>query len=119
MNLAPPSYWAFLQVASEPPFPISVPHYTAGLGSPAGSRPVGAHDEIHVAVQDMQEGQQLVYCLSVVGLIQEAVELRRRRSQPADDLPFREGARLHPLLGFDGEPIQQRVTQVAGILVVL
>ena len=43
------------------------------LGSSAASRPGRAHDEIDVAVQDMKEGQQLVYRFSIVGLIHEAV----------------------------------------------
>src|SRR3990170_8345033 len=88
------------------------------LGSSAGSRPVCAHNEIDVTVQDMKKGQQLVYCLSVVGLVQESVELRRGRSQSADDLPLRQGAGLNPLLGFDGELVEQRIPQIAGILVV-
>ncbi len=72
------------------------------LGGSAGSRPVRADDEIEVTVQNMQEGQQLIYTFAVVGLVKEAVKLRRRRSQPADDLPFRQRAGPDPLLGLDG-----------------
>ena len=88
------------------------------LGGFAASCAAYPHDEIDVAVQDMQEGQQLVERLPVVGLVQETVELRRGCSQPPDDLPFREGAGLDPLLGFEGELVQQRIPQVGGILVV-
>jgi len=80
-----------------------------GLGSSPGSRAAGPHDEIHVAVQDMKEGQQLIDRLAVVGLIQEAVELRRGCSQAADDLSLRKGAGPQPLLSFDGKPVQQRI----------
>ena len=51
-------------------------------------RGLGSHLEIHVAIQDMQQGQELIDRLAVVLLIEQTIELRGRCSKPPGHLTF-------------------------------
>lgn len=44
------------------------------------------HDDLNVAVQDLQQREKLIERLSVVRLIKEPIELSRRRAKPTNDL---------------------------------
>ena len=57
--------------------------------------------------------------LAVVGLIEKPVQLRRRCAESTHEFAFRERTGVGSLLRFDGEPVEQEVPQIAGILVVL
>src|SRR5262245_19877706 len=67
----------------------------------------------------MEEREHLVDRLAVVGLVEQPIELRRRRTQPPDDLPAAQPAARDPLLRFDRQSMEDQVSQVGRILVVL
>jgi len=78
-----------------------------------------AHDELYVAIQHLEEAEQLVDRLPVVRLIQQSVELRRGGSEPTDDLALGQRRGGDALLGFERQPIHEQIAQGVGILVVL
>jgi len=53
------------------------------------SRALRAHNEIDVAVENLQQGHELIDGLRVVRLIDEPIELGRRSPESADDLTLR------------------------------
>ena len=53
------------------------------------SRALRAHNEIDVAVENLQQGHELIDGLRVVRLIDEPIELGRRSPESADDLSLR------------------------------
>jgi hypothetical protein len=68
-----PSYQDLLGVfASTPAASINVPNQKRTI-DPALSRRLRAHDQVDVAVQHLQQGQQLVDRFPVVGLIEQPV----------------------------------------------
>ena len=80
-----------------------------------GLRP---NDQINVIVEHLQQSQHLIDRLAVVRLIEKAIQLRRRRPEPAHDLALRERARCDSLLCFERQSVQQQIAEVGGILVV-
>jgi hypothetical protein len=50
------------------------------------SGPLGAHDQIHFAIQHLKQRHELIDGLFVVGLIEETIELSRGRAEPANNL---------------------------------
>lgn len=46
------------------------------------------NDQVHVTVEHLQQREQLIHRLAVVRLIEQTIQLRGRRPQPAHDLPL-------------------------------
>jgi hypothetical protein len=63
---------------------------TKPLAESGGSscRGLGSHQEIHLAIQDMQQGQELIDGLAVIFLIEQTIELRGGCSETSDHLAF-------------------------------
>ncbi len=81
-----------------------------------GLRP---NHQINVTVEHLQQGEQLMDRLAVVRLIEQTIQLRRRRSQPAHGLTLRERALCDSLLCFERQSVQQEIAEMCWILVVL
>ena len=78
--------------------------------------------QINVTVEHLQQGQDLVDRLTVVSLIEKAIQLRRRRPEPAHDLALRKRALCDSLLCFSvsrSDRYNQEIAEVRWILVVL
>src|ERR687897_976432 len=77
------------------------------------------HDHLNVAVQDLQQRKKLIERLSIVRLIKEPIELSRRRTQPTNDLSRRKRAGLDPTLCLQRQPIEELVSHIGWVLVVI
>src|SRR6266545_3764266 len=77
------------------------------------------HDHLNVAVQDLQQRKKLIERLSIVRLINEPIELSRRRTEPTNDLSRRKRARLDPVLCLYRQPVEELVSHVGWVLVVI
>ena len=80
---------------------------------------LGPNDQVHITVEHLQQREQLIDGLAVVRLIEQSIQLRCRRPEPAHDLALRERAFCHSLLCFERQAVQQEIAEVGGILVVL
>ena len=78
-----------------------------------------SNDQVHVTVEHLQQGEQLIDRLAVVRLIEKSIQLRRRCPESAHDLALREGVRCDSLLRLKGQSVQQEIAEVRRILVVL
>ena len=67
----------------------------------------------------MEQRKQLAKRLAVVGLVKKAIELASGGPQPSDYLALAERSRLQALLSLDGQLVQQQITKIAWVLVVL
>jgi len=54
--------------------------------TPSGSGRLRPHHEIHLTVEHLQQGQQLVDGFAVIRLVEESIQLRGRRSEASNDL---------------------------------
>jgi hypothetical protein len=76
------------------------------------------HHEFDLGIQDVQQLRQLVERFLVVCLIEQPVELRRGRAQPANQLPLAQSAALDAFLCGQGELVKEQVSQITGISIV-
>jgi hypothetical protein len=111
-----------------PPAPYLVALATAAnIGSSATMSPwkphrlrtVRSHDEFDVAIEHVKQIKHLINRFLVVGLIEDPIELGRGGAEPTNDLTFRQRAHFDPPLCLERQPVEKKITQVAGILVVL
>src|SRR5437773_8072466 len=78
-----------------------------------------ANDQVDIAIQNMKEREKLVDRLTIVGLVEQAVELCRRGTQPPDDFAPAQPASGDPLLRFEGQSIEELVPQIPRVLIVI
>ena len=76
-------------------------------------------NQINFTVQDRQEGKQLSDGFFVICLIEQAVELRRRCAQTANQFSFAERTSRNSLLHFKSQLVQQKVSKNVRVLIVL
>ena len=69
-----------------------------------------AHYQLDMAVENLEQRDELADGLRVVGRIQKTIELRRRRPEPADDLALAQVAALNPAPQ-SGVPFEKRPGQ--------
>src|SRR5262249_33479461 len=72
-----------------------------------------------LAVERLEEPNEPIDRLVVVGLVEKAIELRGRGSETADDLTAREWTSREPLLRLDRQRVEQTVSEMIGIFVVV
>src|ERR1044071_8767934 len=77
-----------------------------------------SNDQIDFTVEYLEQSENLIYRLSIIRLIKQSVQLRCRRSQPADDFALRQRTLRNALLCFERQPVQQKIPKVGGVLVV-
>ena len=82
-------------------------------------RTLCSHNDIDVAVENMQEVQDLINRLSIIGLVEESVELGRRGAQPPNQFSLGQRARFDSFLRLHSQPVKQEVSKITRILVVL
>src|SRR3989442_3044513 len=87
--------------------------------SGASGGPPGTHDDSHIAVEQMEKAYQLPQALARVGGVEEPVQLGHRGAEATRKLASAEPGPLRPPPRLHGQLVNQKLGQVARILVVL
>src|SRR5215813_2240664 len=72
-----------------------------------------------LAVERLEEPNEPIDRLVVVGLVEKAIELRGRGPETANDLTARERTLRQPLLRLERQRVQQTVSEMIWVLVVV
>src|SRR5205809_5506183 len=105
----PPSSGRWPRAAAQPPAS------RCGM-SGGGSR---IDDELHLAVEHMEKSKQLRQALPGVRRVQQPIELRHGRAETTGQLSAAQTRAINSSLRFDGELVDQQLSEVARVLIVL
>ncbi len=84
-----------------------------------GSGGPGADRERDLTVERLEQRHEPINRFVVIRLVEKPIELRGRGTQAPDDLTARERTFRQPLLRLECQRVQQAVTEMIGILVVI
>ena len=77
------------------------------------------HDELDLAVQNVQKSNELTEALPRVGRIKKPVQLRHGGTEATRQLSATQARLIHASPGFNGELVNQELGEIGRILVVL